>query len=134
MINENNLLIKLIDFDIAQHVISGELSTFYGGTLRFMSPQVREVSQLRQYSLEKNQVWQLGCILYKLYFLTNRFKYHYEKAKKGSKDVAQEMTDIYLMKYGRNGQKLHVMQFLAKMFAITEIERPTIYQVSIFNF
>jgi serine/threonine protein kinase len=59
------LKVKVIDFDLAQQVISDKMSKVYAGTRLYLSPQIL---QRDPYSLEKNQVWQLGCLLFALYF------------------------------------------------------------------
>jgi serine/threonine protein kinase len=60
--------IKVIDYDFAQKVIKGEMSKFFGGTRGYLSPE--QISKT-DYSLEKNQVWQLGVVLYQLYYLND---------------------------------------------------------------
>jgi serine/threonine protein kinase len=65
MINPYTMEIKVIDFSLAQKVIEGELSTAYIGTPSFSSPQIQKRIP---YSLEKNQIWQLGTLLYTFHF------------------------------------------------------------------
>jgi serine/threonine protein kinase len=65
MINPYTLQVKVLDFSLAQKVVDGEFSTAYVGTPSFYSPQI---ARKIPYSLEKNQIWQLGTFLYTLYF------------------------------------------------------------------
>jgi serine/threonine protein kinase len=127
MINKNDLLIKVIDFDFAQKIIPGINSKFWGGTRGYLSP---EVINFIPYSLEKNQVWQLGCVLYRLYFLSAAFNDNGETLQL---DIKAKMVKDSSRNPNR-GFKLPVMIFLEKMLSKDESIRPTLREVSNFNF
>ena len=52
--------VRIFNFDEAQQVRDSGLSDFWGGTLRYFSPEICLFQQ--GYSLEKNAVWQLAVV------------------------------------------------------------------------
>jgi serine/threonine protein kinase len=125
MINEHRMSIKIIDFDIAQPITPDLLSMFYGGTPGYGSP---EILTHKPYSLEKNQVWQLGIILYRLYFLDIPFN-----GDEQTLDIGIKMKQNMAMNPKR-GFTPDIMEFLTKMLAKDPANRPTIDEVAKFGF
>jgi serine/threonine protein kinase len=115
------LKVKVIDFDLAQKVIPGQKSDVFAGSSSYLSPQI----VLKEpYSLEKNQVWQLGCLLYILYFSNHPFQNNFEIVQK----------DLYndFLYYSRESASISIpdANFIARMLAKEEINRPTMKEVS----
>lgn len=67
MINRRTLDIKIIDFGLSQEVNqrNGGMSKQIIGSFFYLSP---EIIEQRKYSIEKAEVWQLGVVLYALFF------------------------------------------------------------------
>jgi serine/threonine protein kinase len=135
LINSRHFNVKIIDFDYAQDVKLGELSTFYGGTAGYLSP---EIVKAVPYSLEKNQVWQLGCVLYELYFLVSAFSGDSSKPENfqtiNSNVEMQMQMQMDLAPTAWLPHSLPVMEFLAKMLSKDEKMRPTLAEVAAFDF
>jgi serine/threonine protein kinase len=131
MINKNDLKIKVIDFDFSQFfVIQGKRSEIRAGTPGYFSP---EIVKGIPYNLEKNQVWQLGCVLYKLYFLNVPFSNNDQNKETLTLNIKDKM-DRDIISNPNRGFKPHVMAFLEKMLEKDEVNRPTLKEVSEFNF
>jgi serine/threonine protein kinase len=121
----------VIDFDLAQFVVQKKMSTFRGGTPGYYSP---EMLKNVPYSLEKNQVWQLGCVLYKLYFsvmpfVNDKESLNFDIIVKMDKDLAKSRRQ-----FPDRGDSKPVMDFLTKMLSKDEKVRPTLDDVSKFDF
>jgi serine/threonine protein kinase len=123
MIKQPENEIKVIDYDFAQKVITGQMSVFYGGTRAYLSP---EQYAKTAYSLEKNQVWQLGAVLYKLYYLIDLSSHPH-----GYIDI----TTIahWKMDEKLNTQRKHsapIVKFLQMALSKDPTKRPTLAEVS----
>lgn len=74
LFNKNNFEIKIIDFDLAEEItpLNRGNCTHPRGTVEYLSPELarREFP----YSMEKNEVWQLGVLLFELFFQNVPFK------------------------------------------------------------
>jgi serine/threonine protein kinase len=130
MIDSIRRKVKVIDFDFAQNVIPGKTSTFYAGTPGYFSP---EICKLRPYSLEKNQVWQLGVVLYELYFLASPFSNRDKNVKTLTLDIEAQMV-VDAAVYGWRKHSRPLMKFLVRMLSKDEKLRPSLAEVSAFNF
>jgi serine/threonine protein kinase len=122
LINTNSFKIKLIDYDISQIVISGEDSTFYGGTKLFFSPEI--VLKI-PYSLEKNTVWQLGCLLYVLYF--HRYPFYHNS------DIVYKNIERDLLQYDLNKYPYKGIQFMGEMLSKQPNDRPYLHELDEFD-
>jgi serine/threonine protein kinase len=125
MIKSPEYEIKVIDYDFAQKVIQGQMSTFSGGTRGYRSP---EQYQQIAYSLEKNQVWQLGAVLYKLYYLID-----VSLPIKGYIDISS--IPYWRMDEKLNPQRKHspvIVKFLEKALSKDPADRPTLAEVSLY--
>jgi serine/threonine protein kinase len=120
LINPQSLEIKIIDFDLAMPYILELPCNRYVGTSLYLSPEIVNVVP---YNLDKNLVWQLGCLLYALYFQEKPFKDNF--------DI--RYLDIKIS-IALNSQKRQISKsdsaFLAKMLSKKEKDRPTLFQVS----
>jgi serine/threonine protein kinase len=120
LINIQTLDIKIIDFDLALPYFFGVPCNRYVGTPHYFSPEI--VNRI-PYSLDKNLVWQLGCLLYGLFFQ--------EKPFKNFDDIIS--LDIKL-RIAINSHKREICktdsEFLVKMLSKKERDRPSLIQVS----
>jgi serine/threonine protein kinase len=123
LINTKNFKIKLIDYDLSQNVIFGEKSKFYGGTKLFYSPEI--IRKLR-YSLEKNSVWQLGCLLYLLYF--HRYPFH-NMGQILYNTIEKDLEQYDLSKYPPKG-----IELLIQMLSKGAMDRPSLHEIEYFDF
>jgi serine/threonine protein kinase len=120
IVNTATFEVKIIDFDMAKAVIPNYLSRNFSGTLSYFSPQIL---QGFSYSLEKNQVWQLGCILYILYFKSHPFR--------NEQDILR-LDIVSRILSNLDKERVSESNFLMSMLAKEEIDRPTLAQVSAF--
>jgi serine/threonine protein kinase len=126
MIKKTDMTIKVIDYDFAQKVADGKLSDFYFGTPVYHSPEI--INKI-MYSLEQNQVWQLGCVLFKLFFSITPFQ---TKDEILTLDITKRIED--LSKHINNYIAPALLQFLAKMLSKKFEDRPTLEDIMKFNF
>jgi serine/threonine protein kinase len=119
--------IKVIDFDFAQ-MVDSKLSKFFAGTVGYFSP---ELIKKTPYSLEKNQVWQLGVVLYNLYYVHDWVSNNH--VNNGYIDITQPRNrkmDIQL-----NSQRNHspeIVKFLHMALSLDPAKRPKLAEVSLY--
>jgi serine/threonine protein kinase len=99
-------------------VIPGGKSTFYAGTKLFFSP---EIVQRIPYDLEKNTVWQLGCLLYVLYFNQNPFYDTYQ--------ILSDMIETHLLRYELRNYPQRSIELIAQMLAKFPKDRPYLHEI-----
>jgi serine/threonine protein kinase len=121
--------IKLIDYDIAQNVDTNK-SKFFVGTHGYLSP---EQVKKKPYALEKNQVWQLGVVLYNIYYVQDRTRnYHFLNFKGYIDNTRQRDRAIDDQLNSQRNYSPEIVKFLDMALSLDPRKRPTLAEVSLY--
>lgn len=120
---ENSLkTIKICDFGVTQrHDHAVESSR---GKLRYMSPEIKQVSQKIKYDARSSDIFSLGVVLFIL--LTNQYPFE-ENEKLNETSIKSKLLTIQEL-HGDQGSKINEV-ILSKMLDVDHIKRPVIAEV-----